>query len=101
MTERQAQETALGARVEALLVGAIDMHCHSGPSVMPRQIDHIEALEEASAAQMRALLFKDHFYSATPVTELLKVHYAHLDVVMLSGVPLNDTSGGFNPYAVD
>lgn len=100
-TADQAAEAALASRVDALLVGAVDMHCHSGPSVMPRQIDHIEALYQASAAGMRALLFKDHFYSAAPVTELLKAHYAHLNVVMLSGVPLNDTSGGFNPYAVD
>lgn len=91
----------LEARVDALLVGAIDMHCHSGPSVMPRQIDHIEALQEASDAGMRALLFKDHFYSATPITSLLSKHYGHLDVTMLSGVPLNDTSGGLNAYAVD
>jgi len=91
----------LEARVDALLVGAIDMHCHSGPSVMPRCLDHIEAAEEASAAGMRALLFKDHFYSATPITELLSAHYGHLDITLISGVPLNDTSGGFNPYAVD
>src|SRR5690606_31428414 len=95
------EDAALRERVDALLVGAIDMHCHSGPSVMPRMIDHIEALKEASAAGMKALLFKDHFYSATPVTELLSSHFGHLDVTMLSGVPLNDTAGGFNPYAVD
>jgi len=94
-------DAAVEERVNALLVGAIDMHCHSGPSVMPRAIDHIEALEEAGAAGMKALLFKDHFYSATPVTELLSSHFGHLDVTMLSGVPLNDTAGGFNPYAVD
>lgn len=88
-------------RVEALLLGAIDMHCHSGPSMMPRSIDHIEALEEASEAGMKALLFKDHFYSATPITELLNKHYADRNVTMLSGVPLNDTNGGLNPYAVD
>ncbi|BAK66204.1 hypothetical protein SLG_15290 [Sphingobium sp. SYK-6] len=96
-----APQSTLDERVDALLVGAIDMHCHSGPSVMPRMIDHIEALQEASDARMRALLFKDHFYSATPITALLSSHYAHLDVTMLSGVPLNDTSGGLNPYAVD
>jgi hypothetical protein len=88
-------------RVDALLVGAVDMHCHSGPSVMPRGIDHIEAMREAAGAGMRALLLKDHFYSATPVTRLLSAHFGHLDVTMLSGVPLNDTSGGLNPYAVD
>jgi len=95
------EDAALRERVDALLVGAIDMHCHSGPSVMPRMIDHIEALKEASAAGMKALLFKDHFYSATPVTELLTSHFGHLEVTLLSGVPLNDTAGGLNPYAVD
>ena len=96
-----ASDEALEARVNSLLVGAIDMHCHSGPSVMPRKIDHIEALREASEAGMKALLFKDHFYSAAPVTELLSAHYGHLNVTMVSGVPLNDTSGGLNPFAVD
>lgn len=96
-----ADGTDIDERVDALLVGAVDMHCHSGPSVMPRMIDHIEALKEASAAGMKALLFKDHFYSATPVTALLSSHFGHLDVTMLSGVPLNDTAGGLNPYAVD
>jgi predicted metal-dependent phosphoesterase TrpH len=71
-----ASDPAIAARIDSLLVGAIDLHCHSGPSVMPRMIDHIEALEEASAAGMRALLFKDHFYSATPVTALLSSHFA-------------------------
>ncbi|HWW66195.1 MAG TPA: DUF6282 family protein [Sphingomonadaceae bacterium] len=88
-------------RVDALLRGAIDMHCHSGPSVMPRCIDHIEAMKEASEAGLSALLFKDHFYSVTPITELLKVHFGQYNVELLSGVPLNDTSGGLNPYAVD
>lgn len=96
-----ASETAASERIEQLLVGAIDMHCHSGPSVMPRRLDHIEALEEASKAGMRALLFKDHFYSVTPVAELLKDRYADLNVEMVTGVPLNDTCGGLNPYAVD
>ena len=99
--EHAVDDADIEERVNALLVGAIDMHCHSGPSVMPRMIDHIEALEEASAAGMKALLLKDHFYSATPVTELLSVHFGHLNVTMLSGVPLNDTAGGLNPYAVD
>ena len=39
--------------------------------------------------------------SATPITELLKGRYQHFGVEMLSGVPLNSTSGGLNPYAVD
>ena len=99
--KKQVSDPALDRRVDSLLKGAIDMHCHSGPSVMPRCLDHIEAVEEAAAAGMRALLFKDHYYSATPITELLQHRYKHLGVQMMSGVPLNDTCGGLNPYAVD
>lgn len=94
-------KTELDARIDALLVGAIDLHCHSGPSVMPREIDHIEALREASQAQLRAVLFKDHYYSVTPVVRLLEKHYADLGITMLSGVPLNNTTGGLNRYAVE
>lgn len=88
-------------RIASLLVGAVDLHCHSGPSVMPRELDHVEALQDAASAGMRALLIKDHYYSATPITELLNRHYGHLGVTLLSGVPLNNALGGFNLYAVD
>lgn len=84
-----------------LLQGAVDLHCHSGPSVMPRYFDHYEAMQEASEAGVRALLIKDHYYSATPVTEMLNKHFSHLKVTLLSGVPLNNQSGGLNLYAVE
>lgn len=87
--------------VDRILRGAIDLHCHSGPSVMPRRIDHVEAIEQAAAAGMRGLLFKDHYYSVTPVVELLKRYYGDRGVQMFSGVALNNTVGGFNRYAVD
>src|SRR5262245_28089300 len=90
------------AEITALLKGAIDLHCHSGPSVMPRRLDHIEAIEEARAVGMRAILFKDHYYSATPVTELLRRHHVADDkIALLSGIALNNTVGGLNRYAVD
>lgn len=85
----------------SLLKGAIDLHCHSGPSVMPRYFDHYEAMQEASDAGVQALLIKDHYYSATPATLLLNKHFSHLKVTLLSGVPLNNPSGGLNVYAVD
>jgi len=86
---------------KSLLKGAIDLHCHSGPSVMPRYFDHYEAMQEASDAGVRALLIKDHYYSATPVTTLLNKHFSHMKVTLLSGVPLNNQSGGLNLYAVE
>ena len=89
------------ALLSSLLEGAIDLHCHSGPSVMPRSIDHIDVMKEGSTAKMRAILIKDHYYSATPVTELLMSHFQDLNVKMLSGVPLNNSTGGINRFAVD
>jgi hypothetical protein len=86
---------------KSLLKGAVDLHCHSGPSVMPRYFDHYEAMQEASDAGVRALLIKDHYYSATPVTSMLNKHFSHLKVTLLSGVPLNNQSGGLNLYAVE
>lgn len=93
--------TSRAATIERLLVGAVDLHCHSGPSVMPRDLDHIEAIREASEAGFRAVLFKDHFYSADPVAELLRSHYGQLGVELLSGVALNNSVGGINCHAVD
>lgn len=87
--------------VDGLLAGAIDLHCHSGPSVMSRSLDHLDAMREAAASGMRALLIKDHYYSATPVTALLNRHFGELGVLMLSGVPLNNAVGGINRFAVD
>jgi hypothetical protein len=89
------------ARIDDLMRGAIDLHCHSGPSVMPRYCDHIEAMREASEAGLKAVLLKDHYYSCTPVTTLLNKHFSELDVHMLSGVPLNNAVGGLNVHAVE
>ena len=88
------------AMIGKLLVGGIDLHCHSGPSVMPRRLNHVEAIREAEAAGLRAILFKDHYYSVSPVAELLKETIAP-KIELLTGVPLNNTVGGLNPYAVD
>lgn len=101
VTDRASPPDERAAAIERLLVGAIDLHCHSGPSVMPRTLDHIQAIQEASAAGLRAVLFKDHYYSADPIAELLRRNYGHLGVEPLSGVALNNSVGGINRYAVD
>jgi hypothetical protein len=68
---------------------------------MPRYFDHYEAMQEAASVGMRALLIKDHYYSATPTTELLNKQFSRLKVTLLSGVPLNNTTGGINIFAVE
>lgn len=101
MAQTSMDKTESDAVVAGLLNGAVDLHVHSGPSVMARLVDHIQALEEASAAGMRAVLFKDHYYPTAPIVELIRERYAHAKVEPLGGVVLNNALGGFNPYAVE
>lgn len=102
MNERhEVSETATGPIVDALMRGAVDLHCHSGPSVMARIVDHIDALEQAGLAGMRAVLFKDHYYPTAPIVELIRERHADLGVEPLGGIVLNNALGGFNPYAVE
>jgi hypothetical protein len=84
-----------------LLRGALDLHVHSGPSTMPRQLDHLQAAEEAAAAGMRAVLFKDHHYSVAPFIPLMDRVLEKPEFSMFSGLVLNNSTGGFDPYVVD
>ena len=89
------------AEVADLLVGAIDLHCHSGPAAMPRILDHHEELLDAAAAGFRAVLYKDHFYPGMAHAIILEKLFPELGVRLYSGVALNNASGGINPHAVD
>jgi len=47
-------------RISEILQNAVDPHVHSGPSVAPRAIDHLELVKAYSAAGLRAVVTKDH-----------------------------------------
>ncbi|WP_225028216.1 DUF6282 family protein [Xinfangfangia pollutisoli] len=94
-------ETADESIVADLMKGAIDLHVHSGPSTMARKLDHLQQVEEAAAAGMSGVLFKDHHYSVAPVIPMMERLVGHLGVQMYGSVVLNNAVGGFNPYAVD
>ena len=89
------------AEVQALLVGAVDLHCHSGPAAMPRILDHHEALLDCAAAKFSALLYKDHFYLGVSHAMILEKLFPETGVKLFSGIALNNASGGINPHAVN
>ena len=94
-------EPKRAAEVAELLVGAVDLHCHSGPAAMPRILGHTEAFRMAEEAGFKALLYKDHYYVGMPHCAVLKDIYPDSKVELFSGVALNNASGGINPHAVD
>jgi hypothetical protein len=88
-------------QVNALLIGAVDLHCHSGPAAMPRVLDHHDAMMDCAAAGFRALVYKDHYYLGVPHAVMLEKLFPDTGVSLFSGLVLNNASGGINPHAVD
>lgn len=92
---------AVENRIDALMVGAIDPHVHSGPSIAPRGIDHLELLRDAAAAGMAAIVTKDHDYAGVMTAALIAKHHPELKTKIYSSIVLNNVVGGLNPYAVE
>jgi hypothetical protein len=88
-------------RIDTLLKGAIDPHVHSGPSIAPRGIDHLELARELSQAGFAAVVTKDHDYAGVATAALISRHHPELTTKIFSGVVLNNVVGGMNPYAVE
>ena len=101
MAQTSTADQNIEKRIGALLVGAIDPHVHSGPSIAPRGIDHLELLRETSAAGFAAIVTKDHDYSGVMTAALIAKHHPELKTKIFSSIVLNNVVGGFNPYAVE
>jgi hypothetical protein len=101
MVESISATKTIEDRIDGLLKGAIDPHVHSGPSIAPRGIDHVELLKEASAAGFAAVVTKDHDYSGVMTAVLISKHFPELSTKIYSSIVLNNVVGGMNPYAVE
>lgn len=83
-----------------LVRGAIDMHCHHGPDPHRRRsVDAEEAVREADAIGMRALVLKSHAYPTGPIAVLMQKQAAALRV--FGGICCDHEVGGLNPAAVE
>lgn len=91
----------LAARIDRILQGAIDPHVHSGPSIAPRAIDHLELARQASAAGFSAVVTKDHDYAGTATAILINDNFPELKTKVYTSLVLNNVVGGINPYAVE
>jgi hypothetical protein len=89
------------ARIERLLVGAVDPHVHSGPSIAPRGLDHLALVREASQAGFAAVITKDHDYAGVATAALISANFPELRTRIYSSIVLNNVIGGLNPWAVE
>jgi Family of unknown function (DUF6282) len=94
------KEEKMWDQVRDLMVGACDLHIHSGPDVSPRQQDIMDVARDARKAGMRALGIKDH--NTITADRAALVHSTlGSQVLMLGSVVLNYAVGGFNIEAVE
>lgn len=84
------------------VAGAVDAHAHVGPSKFPRRVDGYEHASEAAAADMDAVVLKEHYlptvYGCAYIDRLLDAHDEAIEVI--GSVALNYCNGGWNPFMV-
>ncbi len=101
MTDRVVYDPAIEKRIASLLVGAIDSHVHSGPSIAARAVDHLELARDCSKAGFAAIVTKDHDYAGVMTAAMIAKHHPELTTKVYSSIVLNNVVGGLNPYAVE
>lgn len=79
--------------------GAVDLHVHSFPCVIPRLADDREVVRAAAEAGMRAIMLKSHHESSVSRAYLLKDEFPEIQI--FGGVVLNNFVGGVNPAAAE
>jgi hypothetical protein len=87
-------------QVRDLMVGACDLHVHSGPDVVPRSQNILDVARDAATVGMRALAIKDH-NTITADRAALARSVLGDTVLLLGSIVLNHAVGGFNAEAVE
>lgn len=88
--------------IDAILGGAVDLHVHPDPSPFPRRIGIMDAARDAAEQGFAAIVAKSHHTSMqTDILALQSAGLTDVDIDVYSGVALNRTIGGLNPYAVE
>src|ERR1035437_9210651 len=85
-------------RAKELIEGSIDFHIHTGPDVFPRLVNDIEAVTQAKAAKMKAILLKNH---VTGTGDRAAIDSKVVGFSVFGGIALNLPVGGVNPQAVE
>lgn len=98
MTAWAAVAPAVAER-SALPPGAIDLHCHTAPDVVPRPWTDLDVARRARDLRMRAVVLKSHVASTADRAEIAARAVEGVEV--FGGVVLNRAVGGLNPAAIE
>ena len=89
-------------KLDELVVGTIDLHCHVYPEMTleheARQ-DDVELIEGALRARMGGVLLKSHFWPTVARVYYLKKRFPEIQI--FSSITLNRVSGGVDPLVVE
>jgi len=81
------------------LRGIIDIHAHSGPDSLPRNVDAVDLARLGTARGMRGLVLKNHYESTAALAYIVRKVVPGIEV--FGGIDLNLSVGGMNPSAVE
>ncbi|MFC1966841.1 DUF6282 family protein [Chloroflexota bacterium] len=88
------------SKVNELLKGSIDMHCHHGPdTIYERSVDALQAAQQAQEAGMRAIVLKSHVYPTAPLAYI--INQIVPDITAVGAICLDDDMGGLNTHALE
>lgn len=83
--------------VAQVLDGLVDVHCHSGPSPMPREFDHAGGARDGwERLRMRAVVAKCHHHNTQMDVLAQRSLLADIPTEVIGAVALNSTVGGLN-----
>ena len=82
-----------------VIIGAYDLHVHSGPDVIQRKLDDHEMAERLQAAGMKGYALKSHVSSTAGRAKLINKLYPQVNAI--GAISLNNAVGGLNPMAVE
>ena len=97
-TAEKTVDKAREARIDRILQGAVDPHVHSGPSIAPRAVDHLDLVRQYSQAGFAAALTKDHDYAGVATAQLITKHHPELKTRIFSGIVLNNVTVQMTDY---
>lgn len=89
----------MGYDYRQLIQGAIDLHVHSAPDILPRRMDDIEMAQRIQQSGMAGYCIKSHYFCTSERARLMNRLYPGSRAI--GTVTLNSSVGGINPSAVE